>query len=87
MILGYAALHPGALLPSLSPSTNGLVLVRAEGEEKTNQGPVGNSHSSGRYPAFTGGEGLCSSSSSQALKTLWGPLVLAWEGVGWVLDL
>lgn len=86
MILGYAALHPGALLLSLTPSTSGLVLVGAENEEKTNQGPVGNSCSSGRFPAFMGGEGLCSSSSFQALKTLWGPLVLAWEGLGWVLS-
>lgn len=33
---------------------SGLVLIGAEGEEETNQGPAANSHSSGRFPGRGG---------------------------------
>lgn len=72
MILGCAAQHLRALLPSLTPSTNGLILVGAEGEEEANQRPVGNSDSNRLFPVLVGREGLCSISGSQVLKTLWG---------------
>lgn len=75
VILRGAAQNLALFFLPLAPSTRGLVLGGAEGEEKANQGPVGSSFSSGwRGQQLRGPE-----------DPLGDILVLAWEGVRWVV--